>query len=63
MKTVTFFLFLLLGSGLKAQEKVPELKIITTDFTSVVIIKMNPGTDMLEGLNQAVLLLIIASMS
>jgi predicted DNA-binding protein with PD1-like motif len=54
MKTVTFFLFLLLGSGLKAQEKVPELKIITTDFTSVVIIKMNPGTDMLEGLNQAV---------
>lgn len=52
------FAFILLFAGLnsfiQAQEKAPEIKTVTTGFKRIEIIRMKPGTDMLDGLNQAV---------
>ncbi len=39
---------------LEAQEKVPTIQSLTTNFERIEIIKMTPGTDMLDGLNQVV---------
>jgi predicted DNA-binding protein with PD1-like motif len=54
MKNITLLLLLCLSGAIQAQEKVPEIKIQTTDLERIEIIKMLPGTDMLDGLNQAV---------
>jgi predicted DNA-binding protein with PD1-like motif len=38
----------------QAQEKAPEIQNVTTSFDRIEIIRMKPGTDMLDGLNLAV---------
>ncbi|MGQ9620919.1 MAG: PPC domain-containing DNA-binding protein [Bacteroidales bacterium] len=40
--------------NVKAQQTTPELLYVSTVFERVEIIRMKPGTDMLEGLNQAI---------
>jgi predicted DNA-binding protein with PD1-like motif len=54
MKKIAILILLGFSAALQAQEKVSGLKIVTTNFERIEIIKMNPGTDMLDGLNQAV---------
>lgn len=54
MKKIAILILLGFSAALQAQEKVPGLKIVTTNFERIEIIKMNPGTDMLDGLNLAV---------
>jgi predicted DNA-binding protein with PD1-like motif len=54
MKKIAILILLGFSAALQAQAKVPGLKIVTTNFERIEIIKMNPGTDMLDGLNQAV---------
>jgi predicted DNA-binding protein with PD1-like motif len=54
MKKIAILILLGFSAALQAQEKVPGLKIVRTNFERIEIIKMNPGTDMLDGLNQAV---------
>ncbi|MCX6262305.1 MAG: DNA-binding protein [Bacteroidia bacterium] len=54
MKKIAILILLGFSAALQAQEKVPGLKIVTTNFERIEIIKMNPGTDMLDGLNQAI---------
>ena len=39
---------------ISAQEKTPGVQVLAADFKSVEIIRMSPGTDMLDGLNFAV---------
>jgi len=40
--------------NISAQEKTPGVQVLAADFKSVEIIRMSPGTDMLDGLNFAV---------
>jgi predicted DNA-binding protein with PD1-like motif len=54
MKTVTLLFILLFPLGINAQEKIVNTDITTSEFERVEIIKMHPGTDMLEGLNSAI---------
>lgn len=39
---------------IKAQDKDSKIQIVTTGFERIEIIRMKPGTDMLEGLNKAI---------
>jgi predicted DNA-binding protein with PD1-like motif len=50
---IAFCLFEPLMS-VQAQEKSPVIQSVTTGFERIEIIRMKPGTDMLEGLNLAV---------
>ena len=51
MKNLTLLLLLSLHLAIQAQEKAPRIQSVTTDFERIEIIRMKPGTDMLEGLN------------
>ena len=46
--------FLLLGMHVHSQEEKPDVSIQSTDFERIEIVRMGPGTDMLEGLNFAI---------
>jgi predicted DNA-binding protein with PD1-like motif len=48
------FAMVFLCALLKAQEKDLKIQSVTTRFERIEIIRMKPGTDMLEGLNQTV---------
>jgi predicted DNA-binding protein with PD1-like motif len=54
MKKLLILFLIGLSAALQAQEKITGLKTVCTNFERIEIIKMNPGTDMLDGLNQAV---------
>ena len=55
MRKISFsFILLLLGTISYPQEKVPDVNIITSEFKRIEIIRMRTGTDMLEGLKEAV---------
>jgi predicted DNA-binding protein with PD1-like motif len=54
MKTITLLFFLFFLPDINAQEKIVNTDITTSEFERVEIIKMHPGTDMLEGLNSAI---------
>ena len=55
MKQLLFlFLFLLTGTFAAAQEDITGIKVMTSEFKRVEIVRMKPGTDMLEGLKAAV---------
>lgn len=54
MKTITILLLLFFPACIYAQEEIVNTDITTTEFEMVEIIKMHPGTDMLEGLNSAI---------
>jgi predicted DNA-binding protein with PD1-like motif len=54
MKAITILLLLFFPAGIYAQEEIVNTDITTTEFERVEIIKMHPGTDMLEGLNSAI---------
>ena len=54
MKKLNLFLLLILPLTISAQEKTPGEQVLTTNFKSVEIIRMSPGTDMLDGLNIAI---------
>jgi predicted DNA-binding protein with PD1-like motif len=42
------------GLSLYSQEKLPDVHVISSQFERIEIIRMHSGTDMLEGLNEAV---------
>ena len=52
MKKLTFLLLLFVSATLKAQEKMPDVFSVTSKFEKIQIVRMRPGTDMLEGLNR-----------
>jgi predicted DNA-binding protein with PD1-like motif len=54
MKKLPVLLLIGLSAALQAQEKITGLKTVSTNFERIEIIKMDPGTDMLDGLKQAV---------
>ena len=55
MKTFMFLLLLsVLQLSSQAQEKASDIQNVTTSFNRIEIIRMKPGTDMLDGLNLAV---------
>lgn len=55
MKKFTLLLLLLsLHFAIQAQGKALEIQYVTTNFERIEIIRMKPGTDMLEGLNLAI---------
>jgi len=54
MKTLTLFLLISLNLTIQAQEKAQGVQTVTTDFERVEIIRMKPGTDLLEGLSMAI---------
>jgi predicted DNA-binding protein with PD1-like motif len=47
-------MMLALSLNISAQEKTPGVQVLAANFESVEIIRMSPGTDMLDGLNLAV---------
>lgn len=55
MKKLTFILLMIILPVLvRAQDDKPVIQTVTTGFERIEIIKMKPGTDMLEGLNEAI---------
>lgn len=54
MKSFVFIIFLLLQYFNAYKQESDEMVTITTQFTRVELIRMSPGTDMLEGLKKAV---------
>lgn len=54
MKKISLLLWLGLSLAVQAQEKEPEIQSVTSGFDRIEIIRMKPGTDMLEGLNMFV---------
>jgi predicted DNA-binding protein with PD1-like motif len=55
MKKVSFvFAMILVSTSVKAQEKDLKIQSLTTRFERIEIIRMKPGADMLDGLNQTV---------
>jgi len=54
MNKIFFLIFLNLALTVYSQDKIQEIQTITTNFDRVEIIKMKPGTDLLEGLNNVV---------
>ena len=53
-KILYFFISFLLATTCYPQEKVPDVNIVTSEFKRIEIIRMRTGTDMLEGLKEAV---------
>ena len=55
MKKLIGFIFCLLFFGMIAhsQEKIPDVQTFTSEFERIEIIRMGPGTDMLEGFDVA----------
>ena len=55
MKAYLVFIILGLGCKLAAQTDFPDVYAITTQFERIEIIRLQNGTDLLEGLKQALL--------
>ena len=53
-KFLLIFILFILGIRCYAQEKIPDVHIITSKFDRIEIIRMNSATDLLIGLNEAV---------
>ena len=51
MKNFTLLLLLSFYNMINAQEKIPGIQTIVTDFERIEIIRMKPGADMLDGFN------------
>ena len=47
------FYFLIFGTVAHSQENKPDVHVITSEFERIEIIRMGPGTDMLDGFNIA----------
>ena len=56
MKRISFTIaiFLILVTAAASQETGPDVFTMSTDFERIEIIRMRPGTDMLEGFDQAI---------
>ncbi len=54
LSTIVFVLILICSLQVHSQETVPDVYSLNTNFERIEIIRMRSGTDMLEGLNQAV---------
>jgi predicted DNA-binding protein with PD1-like motif len=55
MKSVYLFAILLVGGTLlHAQDQMPEVYTVTTEIQRVEIVRLQTGTDMLDGLNKAI---------
>jgi len=52
MKKLIFMAFVLLSITIYAQEKLPDVYSVTSQFERIEIVRMKPGTDMLEGLEK-----------
>lgn len=52
MKKLIFMAFILLSISIYAQEKLRDVYSVTTQFDRIEIVRMKPGTDMLEGLEK-----------
>ncbi len=52
MKKSVFVLFLGFSLSLHAQEKMPDVYAVSSQFERIEIIRMKSGTDLLEGLNK-----------
>ncbi len=52
MKKLIFMAFILLSISIYAQEKLPDVYSVTSQFDRIEIVRMKPGTDMLEGLEK-----------
>ena len=52
MKKLIFILFVVISLSLNAQNKMPEVYSVATKFERIELVRMRPGTDMLEGLNK-----------
>ena len=52
MKKLIFMAFTLLSISIYAQEKLPDVYSVTSQFDRIEIVRMKPGTDMLEGLGK-----------
>ncbi len=52
MKKLIFMAFILLSISIYAQEKLPDVYSVTSHFDRIEIVRMKPGTDMLEGLKK-----------
>ncbi len=52
MKKLIFMAFILLSISIYAQEKLPDVYSVTSQFDRIEIVRMKPGTDMLEGLKK-----------
>ena len=51
MKKLVFILFLVVSFSLSAQQ-MPDVYSVATKFERIEVVRMRPGTDMLEGLNK-----------
>lgn len=54
MKNIFFIIFLTLSFTLTAQSEYPDVFVASSEFERIEIIRLQNGTDMLEGLNRAV---------
>lgn len=54
MKKSVFVVFMVLSIAVYAQEEMPEVYAVTSRFERIEIVRMKPGTDMLEGLEKFV---------
>jgi predicted DNA-binding protein with PD1-like motif len=52
MKKLIFMAFIHLSISIYAQEKLPDVYSVTSQFDRIEIVRMKPGTDMLEGLEK-----------
>jgi len=52
MKKLIIMAFILLSISIHAQEKLPDVYSVTSQFDRIEIVRMKPGTDMLEGLEK-----------
>ena len=55
VKTSFFLISFLLGTICCAQEKIEDVHVVTSEFKRIEIIRMRTGTDLLSGLNEAVM--------
>jgi len=54
MKKSMFMVFMVLSIAVNAQEGMPDVYSVTSQFERIEIVRMKPGTDMLEGLEKFV---------
>lgn len=52
MKKLIFMAFIIFSITTYAQEKLPDVYSVTSQFDRIEIVRMKPGTDMLEGLEK-----------
>jgi predicted DNA-binding protein with PD1-like motif len=50
MKKLMFMAYILFSITIYAQERMPDVYAVTSQFDRIEIVRMKPGTDMLEGL-------------